>query len=121
MAGFYAVADPSHPVRTDLDNELEGTFHASFPDIFCPHLDVVIDARWYTREEVLSVLNHTEGLKTGKDAPKWDSGVEEKVEEAKDAQQKQDEPPFKAPPRNAMAGVLLSDWANGKVDVRTAL
>ena len=24
MAGFYAVADSSEPVRTDLDNELEG-------------------------------------------------------------------------------------------------
>lgn len=24
MAGFYAVADPAEPVRTDLDNELEG-------------------------------------------------------------------------------------------------
>ncbi|KAI0088143.1 NUDIX hydrolase domain-like protein [Irpex rosettiformis] len=102
MAGFYAVADPSQPVRTDLDNELE-------------------DARWYTREEVLSVLNHTEGLKTGKDAPKWDSGVEEKVEEAKEVPEKLDEPPFKGPPRNAMAGVLLSDWASGKVDIKSAL
>lgn len=24
MAGYYAIADPSEPVRTDLDNELEG-------------------------------------------------------------------------------------------------
>lgn len=24
MVGFYAVADPSVPTRTDLDNELEG-------------------------------------------------------------------------------------------------
>lgn len=81
----------------------------------------MIDARWYTREEVLSVLNHTEGLKTGKDAPKWDSGVEEKVEDVKEAQKSQEELLFKAPPRNAMAGVLLSDWANGKVDIRTAI
>ena len=26
MAGFYAVADSSEPVRTDLDNELEGVY-----------------------------------------------------------------------------------------------
>ena len=24
MAGYYAIADPAEPVRTDLDNELEG-------------------------------------------------------------------------------------------------
>ena len=30
MAGFYAVADSSEPVRTDLDNELEGACVAYF-------------------------------------------------------------------------------------------
>lgn len=42
MLGFYATADSSAPIRTDLDNELE-------------------DARWYTREEVLAVLAHQAG------------------------------------------------------------
>ncbi|KIJ08333.1 hypothetical protein PAXINDRAFT_172979 [Paxillus involutus ATCC 200175] len=42
MLGFYANADPSKPIRTDLDNELE-------------------DARWYTREEVLAALAQTPG------------------------------------------------------------
>ena len=121
MAGFYAVADPSHPVRTDLDNELEGTPSAHPVKSIPPYAHAMTDARWYTREQVLSVLNHTEGLKSGKDAPKWDSAVEEKAAEVQEAQRKQDEPPFKAPPRNAMAGVLLSDWANRKVDISTAL
>lgn len=33
MLGFYATADCSKPIRTDLDNELEGEFpiqHRSF-------------------------------------------------------------------------------------------
>ncbi|THH29271.1 hypothetical protein EUX98_g4927 [Antrodiella citrinella] len=38
MSGFYAIADANEPVRTDLDNELE-------------------DAQWYTRDEVLSILD----------------------------------------------------------------
>ncbi|PSS37541.1 hypothetical protein PHLCEN_2v617 [Hermanssonia centrifuga] len=97
MAGFYAVADSSAPVRTDLDNELE-------------------DARWYTREEVLSVLAQSEGTKSEKQAPKWDSSSEEKVESSPEDHPK-DEAPFKAPPRNAMAGVLISDWAHGKVNI----
>ncbi|KAG2135819.1 NUDIX hydrolase domain-like protein [Suillus clintonianus] len=42
MIGYYATADSSAPIRTDLDNELE-------------------DARWYTREEVLAVLRHARG------------------------------------------------------------
>ncbi|KAI0339943.1 hypothetical protein BDW22DRAFT_1431420 [Trametopsis cervina] len=98
MAGFYAVADPSEPVRTDLDNELE-------------------DARWYTRDQVLSVLASAEGSST-KDAPKWDSAVEEQRTDTAESAQKSDEPPFKPPPPNAMAGVLLRDWAQGKVDIR---
>ena len=61
------------------------------------------------------MLGHSEGVKSGKQAPKWDSAVEEREEEA-EAAQPQDEPPFKGPPRNAMAGVLISDWAHGRVD-----
>ncbi|KAG1753336.1 NUDIX hydrolase domain-like protein [Suillus lakei] len=44
MVGYYATADSSAPIRTDLDNELE-------------------DARWYTREEVLAVLRHSSGTR----------------------------------------------------------
>ncbi|TCD65344.1 NADH pyrophosphatase [Steccherinum ochraceum] len=69
MSGFYAIADSNEPVRTDLDNELE-------------------DAKWYTRSEVLSVLD-------GQNA----------------------EAAFKVPPRNALAGVLISDWAHGRITV----
>ncbi|KAL4073738.1 NUDIX hydrolase domain-like protein [Scleroderma citrinum] len=72
MLGFYATADPSAPIRLDLDNELE-------------------DARWYTRQEVLSVLtdtSHSDSTKIG-------------------------EPLFKMPPPTAIAGVLIKQWAEG--------
>jgi NAD+ diphosphatase len=74
------------------------------------------DARWYTREQVQAVLAHADAAKAEKDAPKWDSGVEDRAEPQAEAL-KRDEPDLKVPPRNAMAGVLLSDWANGKVDI----
>lgn len=36
MLGFYATADSSKPIRTDLDNELEGDylFHDSYSVAF---------------------------------------------------------------------------------------
>ncbi|KAL4253297.1 NAD-capped RNA hydrolase NudC subfamily protein [Abortiporus biennis] len=68
MSGFYALADPNAPIRLDLDNELE-------------------DAKWFTKEEIRQVLEHTEGP----------------------------EPPIKLPPRNAMAGVLITDWLYDRV------
>ncbi|CAL1706154.1 unnamed protein product [Somion occarium] len=46
------------------------------------------DAKWYTREEVLAALNSQEN-----------------------------DPAFKLPPRNALAGVLIRDWAHGRVVV----
>jgi len=68
MVGFYARADSTQPVRTDLDNEL-------------------IDARWFTRQEVLAALNRTSSC----------------------------ESLFGLPSRTAIAGVLIRDWAEGRI------
>lgn len=62
------------------------------------------------------MLAHSEGMKAGKDAPKWDSGEEERIHKQEQIRS-QNEPALKVPPRNAMAGVLLSDWAHGKVNI----
>ncbi|TFY71623.1 hypothetical protein EVG20_g1372 [Dentipellis fragilis] len=89
MVGYYALSDPSKPIRTDLDNELE-------------------DARWFTREEILSVLEHPEGTNfTGRefvDAPNTEA-----AEKAR-----RNAPPFRVPPPTAIAGVLIHNWAYGK-------
>ena len=82
--------------------------------------DCATDARWYTREEVLAVIAHSETAKSGNDAPKWDSGVEEAAPRKLPVDIKEG-PSFKFPPRNAMAGVLVSDWANGKVDISESI
>ncbi|GJE92791.1 NADH pyrophosphatase domain-containing protein [Phanerochaete sordida] len=81
MAGFFAIADESAPTRVDLDNELE-------------------DARWYTREEILAVLNSTEGTNIRDPFKAFDAG--------------ENEPPFRLPPVTAIAGVLIQDWAHRK-------
>lgn len=73
-----------------------------------------VDARWFTREQVLAVLAQSDGAP--KEVPKWDSAAEETVAAA-EVKQSRDEPLFKGPPSNAMAGVLISNWASGKVDV----
>jgi len=119
MVGFYAIGDPSEPIRMDLDNELE-------------------DARWYTREEILAVLEHKEGTSlTRSDHKQFARNIDERVNvkvsvgdplggdavihdnrtrgASSSLAQDGGEPPFRVPPRTAIAGVLISDWAFGKV------
>ncbi|KAI0066000.1 hypothetical protein BV25DRAFT_1797206 [Artomyces pyxidatus] len=131
MVGFYATGDPSEPIRLDLDKELE-------------------DARWYTRDEVIRVLEHANGVNfTRRDYKTMNDAVDERpnVITAKQpadplggdaavaaSQAKEgavlagkvdseapagaaDEPPFRVPPRTAIAGVLISEWAYGKAPV----
>jgi NAD+ diphosphatase len=119
MVGFYATGDPSELIRTDLDNELE-------------------DARWYTREEILAVLLHKEGTNfsrsdykqltkeidervnvklSGSDPLSGDAAAHDRNSQPQDASTSVasgvNEPPFRVPPRTAIAGVLISDWALG--------
>jgi len=116
MVGFYAIGDPSEPVRTDLDNELE-------------------DAKWYTREEVIAVLRHKDGTNFTRSDYKQMASIDERVNvkvsgdplggdaAVSDSQTRDtaalqahhdNEPPFRIPPRTAIAGVLISDWALGR-------
>ncbi|KAK1234594.1 NADH pyrophosphatase [Marasmius sp. AFHP31] len=141
MVGYYARADSTKPVRTDLDNEL-------------------MDAKWYTREEILEVLAHQTGTRldfkkfsqTEAQAEKAQSDLLQKQQQQWRAQQEQpgegagalahsdpnivakqaiekqpgadaalgvsavsDEPAFRVPPATAIAGVLIRDWAEKKI------
>jgi len=80
MVGFYATASETQRLRIDLDNELT-------------------DARWFTREEIIAVLNHPQGTNLGPTST---------------SQPGEHDPPFRVPPKTAIAGVLISDWANGR-------
>ncbi|KAF7315084.1 hypothetical protein MIND_00022600 [Mycena indigotica] len=109
MVGFYARADSTQPIRTDLDNELA-------------------DAGWYTRAEVLAVLNHVHGSRiTKSDQQKMKEAIEGAPSSSEPAAgpvkeaPAVDEPPFRVPPTTAIAGVLIRDWAFGniKFPVRT--
>ncbi|KAG6864783.1 hypothetical protein C0991_007157 [Blastosporella zonata] len=105
MVGFYARADSSQAIRVDLDNEL-------------------VDARWFTRSELLEVLGHPIGGKFG-------SNEYKKMAESTEGRNNQqtphlnptyedkpaarDDPPFRLPPVTAIAGVLIRDWVEGKI------
>ncbi|KAH7920621.1 hypothetical protein BV22DRAFT_1039621 [Leucogyrophana mollusca] len=107
MVGFYATADSSAPIRTDLDNELE-------------------DARWYTRDEILAVLAHPTGTNFSrrdyKQIAELQEGADSKdaastrPQEQIAAASKDDDPPFRMPPLTAIAGVLIQHWAEGKIE-----
>ncbi|KAG8962773.1 NADH pyrophosphatase [Tulasnella sp. 408] len=87
MVGFYAIAEPNQEIRVDLDNELG-------------------DARWFTREEVLEVLAHPLGTTMG-------SSLNAK---ANTEAEKLPPPAFRVPNKaQAIAGVLIHDWAHHKV------
>ncbi|KAF7296033.1 hypothetical protein MKEN_01418300 [Mycena kentingensis (nom. inval.)] len=103
MVGFYARADSTQPIRTDLDNEL-------------------VDAGWYTRAEVLAVLNHKLGTRIGAaDHRKFDEAVNGVAPNANATAvepvvvQQEEEPAFRVPPTTAIAGVLIREWAFGMV------
>ncbi|TFK74704.1 hypothetical protein BDN72DRAFT_812662 [Pluteus cervinus] len=109
MAGFYSRADASQPIRTDLDNEL-------------------VDAKWFTRDEVLSVLTHSGGgfgrAEYKKIAESFegrdnlaDPNAKTQPTSLKAAEIRPDaaEPPFRVPPATAIAGVLIRDWVEGKI------
>jgi hypothetical protein len=54
MIGSICVAKDNQAIRLDLDNELEGTLHPLGPPTA---LTTILDARWFTRADVLAVLN----------------------------------------------------------------
>lgn len=117
MVGFYARGDASKPVRVDLDNELVGQYSTS---IACsaPHLHCTYeDAQWYTRAEILAVLNHPTGTKfSGRDYKKLNDLADgTKTADTSAPETKEDEPPFRVPPTTAIAGVLIKDWAEGRI------
>ena len=138
MVGFYAIGDPSESIRLDIDNELEGSHsRVSVPNL--PWLNLILDAKWYTREEVLAVLEHKEGSRFTKGDYKQMASIDDRVNvkasvgdplggdaavQDRDGQNRDaapvevhgnNEPAFRVPPRTAIAGVLISDWAFGKV------
>ena len=87
------------------------------------------DAKWFTREEILAVLDHPEGTNLSprdppkpSDAPKpttagalaGDANATKETEVKVQPLEDPNDPPFRVPPRTAIAGVLISDWARGK-------
>ena len=140
MVGFYAIGDPLEPIRTDLDNELEGSHtRTSVPS--SPSFNLILDAKWYSREEILAILEHKDGTSFSTSHYKHMASIDERdnVSESvgdplggdaavqdRDSQAPSrnapdfvahgnDGPSFRIPPRTAIAGVLISDWAFGKV------
>jgi NAD+ diphosphatase len=136
MVGFYAIGDPMEPIRIDLDKELEGSYtRLTVPNL--PWLNLFLDARWYTRDEVLAVLQHEGGTRFTRSDYKQIASIDERVNvkvsvddplggdaAVHDSQTRDAAPalvapddielPFRVPPRTAIAGVLISDWAFGR-------
>ncbi|GLB37353.1 putative NADH pyrophosphatase-like rudimentary NUDIX domain containing protein [Lyophyllum shimeji] len=110
MVGFYARADSAQKIRLDLDTEL-------------------VDARWFTRDEIRAVLGHPIGAKFGSaeyqkmaestEGRNTQQGVTPHLnpvyEDKRPADAKPDDPPFRLPPVTAIAGVLIRDWVEGKI------
>jgi hypothetical protein len=85
------------------------------------HATARSDARWYTRAEILEVLEHKLGTTFGaadrkRLAEAGNSAGHEKISaEVKPAEPVVDEPPFRVPPTSAIAGVLIREWAYKKI------
>ncbi|KAG7091160.1 hypothetical protein E1B28_010213 [Marasmius oreades] len=108
MLGWYCRGDSTKEIRVDLDNELE-------------------DAKWYTRSEILTILGHAVGTKL--DSKTFSEKMEEEEQERVLRELREGKatamkavasdlgegPAFTIPPDSAMAGVLIRDWAEGRV------
>ncbi|GJJ09671.1 hypothetical protein Clacol_003895 [Clathrus columnatus] len=96
MVGCFASADSSQIIRTDLDNEL----------IDC----VLVEARWFTRAEVAAALAHPQGTVIRQaEYKRFDN------DDDQGGHVEPNIPPFRVPPRTAIAGVLITDWVAGKL------
>ncbi|KAI5118889.1 hypothetical protein M0805_003564 [Coniferiporia weirii] len=96
MVGFYSFADSSQPIRTDLDNEL-------------------VDARWFTRAEVQAVVAHKHGSTISRQEHKKFDAEDDADKDGEKVHVEDTHPPFRVPPLTAIAGVLIRDWASGKI------
>ncbi|KAJ9110269.1 hypothetical protein QFC19_001672 [Naganishia cerealis] len=119
MLGCYGLAlSDSQDVHLDLDNELE-------------------DARWFSRDEVLSMLSSGANKITKDEHKKFEppanhnvnggsaAGVQEgaalapaegKFEAEKDSAARGEKIKYRVPPRTAIAGMLVERWATGELD-----
>jgi NAD+ diphosphatase len=101
------------------------------------------DARWFTRDEILAILNHksgtrfskadykkmaeiTEGSSNAEKKPVSESGTQSltPADATTTAQPRlverrpsSDDLPFRFPPTSAIAGVLIQDWAEKKISI----
>ncbi len=91
-------------------------------------LNLILDARWFTREEILAILEHKDGTSFTRSDYKQMASMDER-----DNVKSVGDPPggvqdgdsrnaaFRIPPRTTIAGVLISDWAFGNVPAEIGL
>jgi len=141
MVGFYARADSSKPIRIDLDNELVGQYYGSQPrKIGAVAENLSLDAQWFTRQEILAILNHKSDTIFSKTDYKELAGNTEgrsntekstldptpqasaptdtaRTPQPRPAERRPswNELPFRLPPVSTIAGVLIRDWAETKI------
>ena len=135
MVGFYARADSTKPIRTDLDNELAGKY-STFSIYTFFNSEKYVDAKWFTRDELRPVLEHKAGTRfdksdykkineiiEGRSNLEENADVDSTIQALTPAESKttpkqpnhSDEPSFKLPAVSAIAGVLIRDWVDGKI------
>ncbi|GAA5883945.1 hypothetical protein JCM3774_001476 [Rhodotorula dairenensis] len=100
MFGCWGIAESAtaeSDVRVDLDNELE-------------------DARFFTREQVLEVINSTKPMQLSREQVARLDGKEASGEGVEEAKEKaKNEGSFLMPPATAIANTLVTAWATGKL------
>ena len=116
MVGFYCRADATQPIRVDLDNELLGEcMHRA---LLNGQPNALPDARWFTRSEAESVLDHQNKSFTSPESAKMNEGNHPHPNR-NEIVTGLEEPPVKFPKTTAIAGVLIKDWVDGKIDLST--
>jgi len=128
MVGFYATGDSSQPIRTDLDNELEDAgwyTRAEVLAVLAHPQGTNISGR--DHKQIGSLIDNrinnqstpgSGGTALAHSDPnvKDNEGTSEAMQAEKQPVHKElDAPMFRVPPLTAIAGVLIRDWAEGRI------
>ncbi|KAI3622669.1 nad+ diphosphatase [Moniliophthora roreri] len=139
MVGYYARADSTKPIRTDLDNELMGgTPEAKFYRSSANQTGTKLDFKRFAQKEKADEQEQSASLQ--KQQERWRQQLQQNPGEGAGALAHSDpsivanaavappklndgvvenvqegEPPFRVPPATAIAGMLIRDWAERKI------
>lgn len=108
MMGCWGIVKEGSDIRIDLDNELEGTSKSYLSDDLRSFLSILVDARFFTRQQVLDVIRSSEPTSFTRDDIKRIEGTAKSDQTEKERKAVQERGAFRMPPALVLSLSYLS-------------